>query len=257
MKLSCFLCQMACHDGCHVGGPGLLSGLQVPWGHLYILTSQPGAWQMGVVSKCPPKSWRGDTDPWRPYQLGARPNSPSTPDCRCRGLGRSPMPESRSTIHAVTVTTRLLLWKLKETYAHWLHSSRSKIRVQGLFLTMVITTAKDWADGQSQGCATLGDTGNGDDCVLRVWYPRPASTQLSLQGTPNVQQVKRKPALLEFRLGGRTCTLNAGETAYLPWLLWPRALDANVIWAHSQQPWGPSQASLSPIAAVSDLRLSP
>ena len=158
MKLSCFLCQMACHDGCHVGGPGLLSGLQVPWGHLYILTSQPGAWHMGVVSKCPLKSWRGDTDLWRPYQPGARPNSPSTPDCRCRGLGRSPMPESRSIMHAVIVTTLLLLWKFKEIYAHWLHSSKGKIRAQCLFLTMVITTGKDWADGQSQGCATLGDT---------------------------------------------------------------------------------------------------
>ena len=114
-----------------------------------------------------------------------------------------------------------LLWKFKGINAHWLHSSRSKIRAQCIFLTMVISTGKDWAEGQSRGCAILGDTGNGDDCVLRVWCPRPDSTQLSL---PNVQQVKRKPALLEFCLGGRTCTLNAGETAYLQWLLWPRAL---------------------------------
>ena len=214
--------QTACHDGCHVGGPGLLSGLQVPWGRLYILTSQAGAWHVvGVVSKYPLKSWRGGTEPWKPYQPGARPNSPSTPDCRCRGLSRSPMPESRSIIHTVTVTTLLLLWKFKGVYAHWLHSSRSKIRAQCIFLTMVISTGKDWAEGQSRGCAILGDSGNCDDCVLRVWCPRLDSTQLSL---PNVQQVKRKPALLEFCLGGRTCTLNAGETAYLQWLLWPRAL---------------------------------
>lgn len=186
----------------------------------------------GVVSKYPLKSWRGGMEPWKPYQPGARPNSPSTPDCRCRGLSRSPMPESWSIIHIVTVTTLLLLWKFKEIYAHWLHSSRSKIRAQCIIL--------NYGDFHWERLSWWADSGVRHPRGHWEWWwlcPQGVVPQAGLhpvEGTPNVQQVKRKPALLEFRLGGRTCTLNAGETAYLQWLLWPRALGC---YCHlSQQP---------------------